>query len=150
YDILTKDLNSILIQKAIGTDKGLAKIGDGVVNLAYSVAKSLYLTKTSKNKGIVRTGWKVSKEVLSPALKNAGLKDFAKNRADAHDMADTAEALVAYIWLGGAMSVKDITDILFDNLDGDFYKRTEEIKSATKAFTILLEHLKKYLPETSP
>ena len=45
YEFLIADLNRKKSQKSIGTDKGLAKIGDGIVNLAYSVAKSIYLTK---------------------------------------------------------------------------------------------------------
>ncbi len=148
YDFLLKDLNASKSQKKIGTDKGLAKIGDGIVNLAYSVAKSIYLTKNAESNSIIRTGWKVSKEVLSNALKNAGLKSFAKNRADAHDIADTAEAIVAYIWLNDFLSVKEMVDLLVANLEGDLYKRTEETKNATKAFTVLLDNLKKYLPES--
>ncbi|MBN1801464.1 MAG: hypothetical protein JW891_08160 [Candidatus Lokiarchaeota archaeon] len=148
YDFILKDLNASKTQKKIGTDKGLAKIGDGVVNLAYSVAKSIYLTKSAANNAIIRTGWKVSKEVLSTALKNAGLKSFAKSRADAHDIADTAEAIIAYIWLNDFLSVKEMVDLLVDNLEGDLYKRTEETKNATNAFTVLLKHLKKYLPES--
>ena len=95
YDFLLKDLKKNLSQKAIGTDKGLAKIGDAIVNLAYSVAKSIYLTNSSKNNNTNRTGKKVSKTILANALKNADMKVFAKSRADAHDLADTVEALVA-------------------------------------------------------
>jgi len=71
YDFLLNDINSKLTQKAIGTDKGLAKIGDGIVNLVYSVAKSEYLTWNGNNRKVVRTGKKVSKKILSDALKNA-------------------------------------------------------------------------------
>ena len=103
YDFLTKDIRSNLSQKTIGTDKGLAKIGDGIVNLSYSMAKSIFLTKNGSNNKVIRTGMKVSKTILSQALKNANLRNFAKNRADAHDIADTAEALVAYVWINNKM-----------------------------------------------
>jgi len=56
YEYLISDLNLNKTQRAIGTDKGLAKIGDGIVNLAYSVAKSIYLTKNNPNNKNVRTG----------------------------------------------------------------------------------------------
>lgn len=147
YDFLIKDLNLKKSQKAIGTDKGLAKIGDGIVNLAYSMAKSICLTKSNSNDNIIRTGIKVSKTVLANALKSASMRNFAKNRADAHDIADTVEALVAYAWLNGNITLKEIINTLTDNLSGNLYVRSVEIKAATEAFTALLNYLKKYLPE---
>jgi len=147
YDFLIKDLNSKLSQKAVGTDKGLAKIGDGIVNLTYSVAKSIYLTKKSSNNRVIRTGMKVSKTILSNALKNANMRNFAKNRADAHDIADTAEALVAYVWIKNNMTLHEIINVLTNNLSGNLLNRKEEITSATEAFTILLKKMLEYLPE---
>ena len=147
YDFLLKDLNSNLSQKAIGTDKGLAKIGDGIVNLTYSVAKSIFLTKNSSNNNVTRTGLKVSKTILSNALKNANMRDFAKNRADAHDIADTAEALVAYVWINNNMTLHEIIDVLAVSLSGDLLDRKEEITSATEAFTVLLKKMQNFLPE---
>ena len=146
YDFLLKDLKKDFTQKRIGTDKGLAKIGDGIVNLSYSLAKSIYLTQNSKNKNANRTGMKVSKNVLAEALKTANMKGFAKNRADAHDMADTVEALVAYVYLDKLMSIDDITNHLLKGLSGNLLNRQEEIESARKAFTNLLIKLKQYLP----
>ncbi len=147
YEFLISDLNLNKSQKIIGTDKGLAKIGDGIVNLAYSVAKSIFLTKNNLNEKIIRTGKKVSKTILETALKNANMKIFAKTRADAHDLADTVEALVAYVWFSNKMTLKELVDFLADNLSGDLYNRNEEIKNATIAFTNLLNYIKKFLPE---
>lgn len=147
YEFLIKDLNRIKSQKSIGTDKGLAKIGDGIVNLAYSVAKSIFLTKNNLRNKIFRTGSKVSKQILANALKNADMKDFAKNRADAHDLADTGEALVAYVWLSKNLTLNEIIDFLTNNLSGDLTNRAEEIKSATIAFTNLFINIRKFLPE---
>jgi hypothetical protein len=147
YEFLVSDLNHNKSQKAIGTDKGLAKIGDGIVNLAYSVAKSIYLTKNTQSDKTIRTGKKVSKNILDTALKNANMKNFARTRADAHDLADTVEALIAYVWFNNKMTIKEIINFLVDNLSGDLYNRNEEIKNATVAFTNLLNHIKKFLPE---
>ena len=147
YEFLISDLNKINSQKSIGTDKGLAKIGDGIVNLAYSVAKSIYLTRNNSNKEIVRTGLKVSKKILSNALKNANMKSFAKNRADAHDLANTVEAIVAYVWLSNKMSLKEIIDFLTENFSGTLQGRIDEINNAINAFTNLLNYTKKFLPE---
>lgn len=147
YEFLISDLNLKKSQKVVGTDKGLAKIGDGIVNLAYSVAKSIYLTKNNPNNKNIRTGKKVSKIILENALKNANMKHFAKTRANAHDLADTVESLVAYIWFNNKMTIKDIINFLVDNLSGDLYNRSDEIKNATFAFTNLLNHIKTFLPE---
>ena len=147
YEFLIRDLDLNKSPKAIGTDKGLAKLGDGIVNLTYSIAKSIYLTKNSPNNKILRTGVKVSKTILATALKNSNMKNFAKTRADAHDLADTAEALVAYVWLSKKISLDEIINYLWKNLTGDLNIRNEEIKSATEAFTNLLNHIKELLPK---
>ncbi|MFX0007993.1 MAG: ribonuclease III family protein [Promethearchaeota archaeon] len=146
YEFLISDLTLNKTQKAIGTDKGLAKIGDAIINLSYSVAKSIYLTKNNLSHKVIRTGKKVSKNVLETALKNANMKSFARTRADAHDLADTVEAIVAYVWFINKMSVKEIINFLADNLSGDLLNRAEEIKNATVAFTNLLNHIKQFLP----
>lgn len=147
YKFLISDLNLNKSQKIIGTDKGLAKIGDGIVNVAYSVAKSIFLTKNNPKNNIIRTGKKVSKVILEKALKNAEMKSFAKNRANAHDLADTVESIIAYVWLNNKMSIKEIIEYLVDNLSGDLYDRNEEIEKATIAFTNLLNFTKQFLPK---
>ncbi len=148
YEFLIRDLNINKSQKAIGTDKGLAKIGDGIVNLSYSMAKSIVLTQVNLNNAVSRTGLKVSKKILANSLKNANMKNFAKSRADAHDLADTVEALVAYVWLNNQISLNEIIDFLSSNLSGNLTIRSEEIKTATEAFTNLLISIKKFLPQT--
>lgn len=145
FKFLLKDLKES--QRAIGTDKGLAKIGDPIVNLSYSIAKSIVLSNYGQNKKVHRTANKVSKEILSNALKLADMKSFAKNRADAHDMADSVEAIVAYLWLKNAIKIDEIIHFLGENLKGNLTDRKEEIKSAIIAFKNFLLHVKNQLPE---
>lgn len=147
YDYLLDEINQHLSQKAIGTHKGLAQIGDELVNFVYSVAKSIYLTKNSSKNNIVLTSKKVGKKILATALKEAKLKQFAKNRADAHDLADTVEAIIGYIWLSKKMQVEELIDFLVDHFEGDLNDRNEEINQAQKAFEQLLNHVKPFLPE---
>ncbi|MFX0028959.1 MAG: ribonuclease III family protein [Candidatus Hermodarchaeota archaeon] len=147
YKYLITDLDLKKSQKEIGTDKGLAKIGDGIVNLTYSIAKSIYLTKNSVNNKIIRTGTKVSKKILANALKNANLKNYARTRADAHDLADTAEAIIAYVWLSKKVALHEIIDFLSNNLSGDLNIRNEEIKGATEAFTKFFNYIDEFLPK---
>ena len=148
YNFLLKDLKLHLSQKTIGTDKGLAKIGDSVVNLIYSVAKSIYLTNKSNLKSVVRTGTKVSKNVLADAIKRSNMRDFCKSRADAHDLADTVEAIIAYIWLNNDLSIEKMIDILVVSFNGNLNNRSEEILNAKIAFANLLNNIKQYLPRS--
>ncbi|MCK4384041.1 MAG: hypothetical protein KAW66_12150, partial [Candidatus Lokiarchaeota archaeon] len=106
------------------------------------------LTQTNLNNKVLRTGLKVSKKILANSLKNANMKNFAKSRADAHDLADTVEALIAYVWLSNQMSLNEIIDFLTSNLSRNLTIRSEEIKNATEAFTKLLVNIKKLLPQT--
>jgi len=89
----------------------------------------------------------VNRNILSNALKNANMKSFAKSRANAHDLADTVEAIIAYVWLSNKMTLPDIINFLKNNLEGDLHSRTEELNSASHAFMNLLIHVKKFLPE---
>ena len=148
FKFLIQDLNEKKSPRIIGTDKGLAKLGDAIVNLSYSTAKSIYLSKSNQKRKI-RTGLKVSQTILAKALKNANMKHFAKTRASAHDFADTVEALVAYVWFNNDMTIVEIIDFLTENLSGDLSERQREIEAATKAFTFLLYHIKQFLPDNS-
>lgn len=147
YDYLLKEINQNLSQKVIGTHKGLAKIGDELVNFVYSVAKSVYLTKNSTNNKVILTSKKVGKNVLANALKAADMKSFAKNRADAHDLADSVEAIIGYVWLSKKMQIEELINFLANNFEGNLYDRNEEIKQAQKVFVKLLIHIKPFLPE---
>ena len=149
YDFLLKDINQHLSQKVIGTHKGLAKIGDELVNFVYSVAKSIYLTKSDSSNKVVLTSKKVDKKILATALKEANMKQFAKNRADAHDLADTVEAIIGYVWLSKKMQIKELIDFLVDNFAGNLHNRNEEIKQAQYVFAKLLNHVKPFLPENN-
>ena len=147
YYYLLKEINQNLSQKVIGTHKGLAKIGDELVNFVYSVAKSVYLTKNSANNKAILTSKKVGKNILANALKAADMKSFAKNRADAHDLADSVEAIIGYAWLSKKMQIEELINFLANNFEGNLYDRNEEIKQAQEVFVKLLIHIKPYLPE---
>jgi hypothetical protein len=134
--------------KSIGTDKGLAKIGDGVVNLTYSVAKSIFLTHfKNSQENPIREGKKVDKFILSNALKNAEMRKYAKTRPDSHDLANTYESLIAYVWLSGAITINEIIQILENQFEDDISNYKLEKNNAIKAFTILLNHIKQYIPK---
>jgi hypothetical protein len=86
------------------TDHDLAVLGDAYTNLIYS----LYLSaKTGKP-----TGAKASGQILSKALKQAGLRDFLASRVDRHKQADAAEGLLVYAWLQSLTTITESVNVL--------------------------------------
>jgi len=116
-------------------DKGLAKLGDVLVNFMYSLAKSLILGKLD--------AWKVSDTVLSRALEDASMLKFLPKRSDRHDKGDAVEALLAYAWIMGVFDIKRAIALFKEEVrQGDFINKKLEITAAVKAFRRLLEEIK--------
>ncbi|MHA2407089.1 MAG: ribonuclease III family protein [Candidatus Ranarchaeia archaeon] len=123
----------------IALHKGLAKIGDGFVNLVYSLAKSQAL-KTI-------TGWKVSTEVLTKALHDSELRSHLPSRLTAHQRADGVEAILGYLWLSNRITLEEVVETLTQELSSSTYtSRAAEKRGATQAFTKLLLRIKPLLP----
>ena len=124
--------------KEIGTNKKLAKFGDIVTNFIYSVAKSLIIHRLDQRK--------VNRTILANALKDANLKEFCKTRSNAHDMANTAEAFIGYMYCKENWSFEHMVNYLQPTLSTyNLEEYTEEIAGATAAFTILLKKIKEEL-----
>jgi len=85
-------------------DKGLAALGDALVNLAYSLALSLESGRP--------TGRKLDNKLLSGALRASGLRALAPRRMDRHELANAAEALIAYGWLKGLLGLWEVVEAL--------------------------------------
>ncbi len=81
----------------------LAKIGDAILNLSYSLA-------LSRAAGRV-TGRKVPNAVLAEAVQLAGLRAHAR-RGTRHSLGDFAESLVAEAVLLGRLSIEECVDVL--------------------------------------
>ncbi|MHA1143258.1 MAG: ribonuclease III family protein [Candidatus Helarchaeota archaeon] len=117
-------------------DKGLAKLGDNLVNLLYSIAKSRAIGEP--------TGWKVSAKVLSTALKQSPFYKVIPRRASMHDLGDFFEALCAHAWLTKAMTLNEMQEILYLTMkEGNFSTRKNEEIVAGEAFFQLLNGLRK-------
>ncbi|MFX1598150.1 MAG: ribonuclease III family protein [Promethearchaeota archaeon] len=116
-------------------DKGLAKLGDSLVNLVYSLAKSRMRNKPD--------GWKVPGKVLAEAIRKAELKEFAPRRSDAHSLGDSAEGLIAYVWLAEILTLEEISQILEEEMKKwRISNRRSEIQMAIEAFTVLLKNIR--------
>ena len=114
-----KSLEEILV------DRNLAAIGDAYTNLIYSLYLSL---KTEKP-----TGGKADNHILAQASKNAGLKELLPSRADRHEQANAAEALLVYTWLQGLSTITESVEIMIKQ------------ENAIEAFSSLLSSAKKNL-----
>jgi hypothetical protein len=129
--------------KEIGVHKGLAQIGDSITNLGYSAAKSRINRKIEARN--------VNRTILSMALKQAGMKQYAKNRADSHEMADTAEAFIGYVVCSEKWSIDILIDKLTQKMQGgNFSDYRQEIATATDAFTQILKEIKQILLSEFP
>ncbi|NJE60815.1 ribonuclease III family protein [Thermococcus sp. 21S7] len=119
------------------TDKGLSKFGDSLVNFVFSLALSEYLGRP--------TGERVPNASLSIALELAGLRHVIPPRTDKHGKGDIAEAIFAYAWLEGEITVEEAVGILVENFTEDvahFSRRKEAIgKAFAEVFKVIGERL---------
>ncbi|AEK72565.1 hypothetical protein GQS_03320 [Thermococcus sp. 4557] len=119
------------------TDKGLSKFGDSLVNFVFSLALSEYLDRP--------TGERVPNASLTIALELAGLRHVIPPRTDKHGKGDIAEAIFAYAWLEGKITVEEAVEILRENFTEDvthFSRRKEAIGRAfAEVFKVIGERL---------
>ena len=120
-------------------DKGLAKVGDGIVNLSYSLAKSKVLGHA--------TGDKVRDSVLARALRSTSVYSHMSRRTDAGRAADAYEAIMAYLWMTGKVTIQDMVDALSKTLHIDTKtSRKREGEIAAESFKLFLEQHIESLP----
>ena len=116
----------------IMNDKGLAKVGDGIVNLCYSLAKSRVLGHA--------TGEKVRDSVLARAIRATEVYSHITRRTDSGKAADAYEAIIAYLWMTGKITVQDTVDALAQTLQIDSKtNRKKEGEIAALSFQHFLE-----------
>ena len=121
-------------------DKGLAKTGDAIVNLCYSLAKSLVLDTT--------TGEKVRDRVLARAIRATPVYRHLGRRTDTGTAADGYEAIIAYLWMSGKVTLEDMVEYLVPLLKIDSKtSRKKEVDIAALAFQSLLETISIHLPQ---
>jgi len=98
----SKILEGIYSLEVAAKDKGLAKLGDEIINMVYSLAESVFINKP--------TGEKVNATVLSESMRRSELRPLAKSRANAHSIADSAEAIIAYAFLQKKASISEFVE----------------------------------------
>jgi dsRNA-specific ribonuclease len=125
--------------KAIIRNKGLAKLGDNLVNLCYSLAKSEVLMEP--------VGEKVRDSVLARAIRDTPVYTHIGRRTDLGLAADAYEAIIAYLWLTGNLTIETIVSNLVQELEIDSEtNRKQEGEIASRAFRDLLLGAMSFLP----
>jgi len=125
--------------ESIMNDKGLAKVGDNLVNFIYSLAKSVVLGRT--------TGEKVRDSVLARAIRATDFNNHFSRRTDVGRAADSYEAIMAYLWMSGKLTIRDAVELLAKTLDIDSStSRKKEGEIAAFSFQKLLEEYADSLP----
>jgi hypothetical protein len=117
--------------------KDLAKLGDPLTNLLFSLAYSLH----SQNFGAE----KVSGKILAAALRFAELRHLAPSRLDAHGLGDCVEAMIAYGWLRGFFSISDAVKVLQEQFllfdTGTQQSRKKRSENIARSFSVLLQRI---------
>jgi hypothetical protein len=117
--------------------KELAKLGDPLTNLLFSLAYSLH-----SNQFI---GEKVSGKILAAALRYANLRHLAPSRLDAHGLGDCVEAMIAYAWLQGFFTISDAATLLREQIlrldPGTRQTKAERLEIIAKTFSIFLHSI---------
>lgn len=121
------------------SDTGLAQIGDSLVNLCYSIAKSSVLGHF--------VGEKVRDDVLARAIRSSPVYGEIGRRTDTGQAGDAYEAILAYVWLKGGTSIESVVGTLKQHLLIDSKTgRKQENNIASEAFRRLLNDLIAALP----
>jgi hypothetical protein len=112
----------------------LAKLGDSIVNLLYSLVKSKLIGRPD--------GAKMPDSFLAEAFRKAGLRKYVSARQDAHSLGDAAEALVAYSWLKDLFEIKEAAGKLTASIPQEkIITRKTEKEVSIQIFTTLLQDL---------
>ncbi len=85
-------------------DRGLAQLGDSLLNFTYSLARTETMGKP--------TGIKVQDKILAEAAAQAGLRKLLPRRVGRGEVANSLEALLAYSWLQKQLGLDEIVACL--------------------------------------
>jgi len=121
---LFEDLRALLETKGIHSlesalrNKELAKLGDPLTNLIF---------------------------FLAAALRLAELRHLAPSRLDAHGLGDCVEAMIAYGWLRGFLTIPEATQTLHEQFVrtgvGTTQSKAERNEAVAMGFAVLLQQI---------
>lgn len=101
------EISKIIKSRGSGTlrdivcSKEYAKIGDGFVNLAAVIASEAFEASRRLHR-------KVDNKFLKEVAKSSKLNEVLNKRMDTHDIGNAVEAILAFGWLSGYVSLEDV------------------------------------------
>ena len=140
---LFSELNSLLDNEGIHSlqaamrHKGLARLGDLLTNLLFSLAYSLHSTSFA--------GEKVAGKTLAAALRSADLRELAPSRLDAHGLGDCVEAMIAYAWIRGFFIIPEAAQAIREyfiqvGLEPGL-RKAERMERISRGFALFLRYI---------
>lgn len=118
------------------SNKQFARIGDGVVNLMYSLALLIAIGDIKKTK--------LPGYILAEALRASGLRLYLPSRQDRYKLSDAAEALIGYAWLTGAIEIKEAANLIASMINPKLSVKNNT-SNVVSAFTLLIRNIIKEL-----
>jgi len=88
----------------IAKDNRLSKLGDAVINFIASVSETVRLG--------IPTGLRVDNKILTKSVRESGLRERLAHRRNRHMLGDAAEALIAYAWIKGSVTMEEYVDTM--------------------------------------
>ncbi len=88
----------------LSTDSKLSVLGDALVNYVASVSETI--------RSGVPTGKRVENKILLKSVRESGLRELLTSRKDKHALGDAAEALLAYAWIKGAITLDEYVETM--------------------------------------
>ena len=136
-------LQSLLDQERIDSipvamrHKPLARLGDSLTNLLYSIAYSLYAKEFE--------GEKVAGKTLAAALRLADLRHLAPSRLDSHGLGDCVEAMIAYGWIRGYFTISEAAEALQEHFTQvglePGLRKAERLERISRGFSLFLQQI---------
>lgn len=138
-----EDLHALLEAEGISSieramrHKELAKLGDPLTNLIFSLALSMQTRQFE--------GKKAPGKILATALRLADLRRLAPSRLDTHGLGDCVEAMIAYAWLRGFFTIPEAAQMLQEQFlrtgVGTKQSKAERLESLAMGFSVLLQNI---------
>ncbi len=120
----------------------LASLGDFLINYCYTVAR--FHVAPLEHKAI-----RVWDSSLAKALKESEFANHLPSRMSAGELGDAVEALVAWLYMTGRISLERIIEIMLPGLDASLIGKPGEKDLAVFAVSLFLEYIweKELFPE---
>lgn len=133
HSSLSKELAKSSFKEIIKS-RPLASLGDFLINYCYTVAR--FHVAPIEHKAI-----RVWDSSLAKALKESEFANYLPSRMSSGELGDAVEAMVAWLYMTGRMSLEEMIEIMLPGLDPSLIGKPGEKDLAVFAISLFLEHV---------